>query len=112
MAKIATPTALKIKNGGRKRNPYGGVEPTPKLEDDVLTYVPQYLSEHAKSAWRYVAKYLKAADMVTKVDMLALELLCEAYAEKMKARAELKKQGYFYETVGRSGTKMHRQSPA
>jgi P27 family predicted phage terminase small subunit len=51
--------------------------------------------------------------VLTEADTLALEMLCESYADYLTARAELKEIGSnYYETTTKDGSIMHRLHPA
>ena len=51
--------------------------------------------------------------VLTEADALALEVMCEAYADFLAARRELGAFGSnYYETTNQSGSKMYRAHPA
>jgi P27 family predicted phage terminase small subunit len=70
------------------------------------------VSDKAHQAWGHVVAVLDDMGVLTRADVMALELLCEAYADYLGARDALKAFGSnYYETEGRNGT-MRRAHPA
>lgn len=83
----------------------------PKLPREIPS-PPAHLSDRAKSAWGYVSALLDEMGALTRVDGLAIEGLCEAYAELCAAREALRERGSTtYETLNQSGSVMHRAYP-
>jgi P27 family predicted phage terminase small subunit len=71
------------------------------------------MSDKARETWGYVSGLLDRMGILTEVDAVALEMLCEAYADYLKARDDLDAFGSnYYETVNQSGGVMHRAHPA
>lgn len=62
-------------------------EPKPKK---AAPDMPSWLSVKAKRAWPIVVKLLGDMGVLTKADGIALELLCESYADYLSARGALK----------------------
>jgi P27 family predicted phage terminase small subunit len=74
---------------------------------------PAHVSDKARETWGYVSALLDGMGVLTKVDAVALEMLCEAYADYLTSRAELEAFGSnYYETVNQTGGVMHRAHPA
>lgn len=71
------------------------------------------MSDRGREAWGYVSGLLDRMGILSEVDAVALELLCESYADYLAARAELKAFGSeTYATETASGDKMYRSHPA
>jgi P27 family predicted phage terminase small subunit len=72
------------------------------------------MSDKARETWAYVSGLLDQIGILNSVDALALEMMCEAYADYLGARRELEQLGSnYYETINRqSGATMHRAHPA
>ncbi|WLB84896.1 MULTISPECIES: phage terminase small subunit P27 family [Bradyrhizobium] len=71
------------------------------------------MSDKARETWGYVTGLLDRMGVLTEADGVALEMLCEAYADFLAARAELKNVGSeYYETSTASGDTMYRVHPA
>jgi P27 family predicted phage terminase small subunit len=71
------------------------------------------MSDKARETWGYVSGILDRMGVLTEADALALELLCEAYADYLSARAEIDDFGSnYYTTVSQAGGVMHRSHPA
>jgi P27 family predicted phage terminase small subunit len=104
------PTHLKLVAGNPGRRKLNHDEPKPRRG---IPKVPAHLSDKARETWGYVAGVLDRMGVLTEADTLALEMLCEAYADYLTARAELKALGSnYYETVTKDGSVMHRSHPA
>ena len=73
------PTALKIISGNPGKRPLPENEPKPKLLKSLRA--PGSLSPQARKYWRVVVKQLSAAKIITELDVPALILYCEAYAQ-------------------------------
>jgi P27 family predicted phage terminase small subunit len=71
------------------------------------------LSEKARAAWDHLAPMLDRMGVLTEADELALQLLCEAYADYRAAREVLQALGSnYYETTTQTGGTMYRLHPA
>ena len=109
MARPRTPTRLKVVKGTAQPCRTNKAEPTP-AEGEPLR--PAHLTAKAKVTWRAVVPVLEEMRILTVADGLALEGLCEAYAELCTARAVLKKRGartYSFET--KAGETVFRSYP-
>jgi P27 family predicted phage terminase small subunit len=105
-----TPTHLKLVKGNPGRRPLNESEPTPRRERPGA---PAHISDKAREAWGYVSGLLDRIGVLTEVDAIALEMLCEAYADYIAACAALKAFGSnYYQTVSNEGSVMHRAHPA
>jgi len=104
------PTHLKIVKGDHHKSRINTSEPKPcrgKVD------APSHMSAKAKQAWGYVSTMLDDMGVLTKADAIGLECLCEAYADYLDARQELKVLGSnYYETTTEKGSTLHRLHPA
>jgi len=74
---------------------------------------PAHASDKARETWGYVCGILEDMGILTTTDALAIEMLCEAYADFVAAARTLKDFGSdFYETVNEGGATMYRAHPA
>lgn len=74
---------------------------------------PAHMSGKARETWGYVSGLLDRMGIAADADALALELLCEAYADFLSASMILTGLGSdFYETTNQAGDKMYRAHPA
>jgi P27 family predicted phage terminase small subunit len=104
------PTHLRVVGGNAGKRPLNKSEPKPARERPSP---PSHVSDKARETWGYVTGILDDMGVLTKADAMAVEVLCEAYADHIAARAALKDFGSsYYETVSESGSVMHRAHPA
>jgi P27 family predicted phage terminase small subunit len=105
-----TPTHLKLVRGNPGKRPLNESEPKPTRERPSA---PAHLSDRAREAWGYVSGVLDRMGILTEADTIAVEMLCEAYADYLEARETLKKYGSnYYETTSAKGGTMLRSHPA
>ena len=106
-----SPTQLKLVRGNPGKRPIRAAgEPKP---GHTLPEAPVHLSARAKAAWGQIAPILSRMGVLTEADAVALELLCEAYADYSEARDELRAFGSnYYETTTQTGATMRRLYPA
>jgi P27 family predicted phage terminase small subunit len=105
-----TPTHLKLVKGNPGRRPLNRKEPKPRRSRPSP---PLHLSEKARETWGYTTALLDRMGVLTEADGIALEMLSEAYADFLAAKAELKAVGSdYYQTSTASGDAMHRIHPA
>ena len=78
MANRAKPTALKIAQGNPGRRAINKTEPKPTAGAPAC---PDWLDARAKSAWANIVPELLAVGVLTVADGMALQQLCEAYAD-------------------------------
>ncbi len=81
------PNALKKLRGSRYVN-----EHEPPV-DDGKPACPSYLSDEAKTVWRYHAANLHAADLLKKTDRDTFAGYCEAVADFRRATEQLQREG-------------------
>lgn len=104
------PSHLRLVTGNPGKRPVNAREPKPKRERPSA---PAHVSDKARETWGYVVSLLDDMGVLTKPDVMAVELLCEAYADYLASRVALRDFGSnYYETVNQSGGVMHRAHPA
>ena len=93
------PTQIKRLKGNPGGRPLNKAEPKPLNE---MPRAPSWMSLAAKRQWRRVAKPLHECGLLTKIDGLALAMLCETYAQFIEARLEVEKRGpWFFSEDGK-----------
>jgi len=90
MPQIAQPTKLKELRGNPGRRPLPTNEPTPPDEKPIA---PAWLSEYAKTEWRYIVPKLYDLGLATKIDRAELAAYCEAFAKFREATEALQREG-------------------
>jgi len=88
MGRRAKPTAVKELTGNPGHRPLPKDEPKPKVG---LPAAPAHLSGTAKRVWKVLGDELVRIGVAAQTDVMAFEVLCEAYATYVKAKGELKK---------------------
>lgn len=80
------PTALKVIEGnrGKRATPVG--EPDPDYLNDLTP--PAWMPAHIAAVWSEIAPHLRAAKVLTVLDVPMLEQLCDAVAEFRQAAIE------------------------
>src|SRR4051812_11571658 len=105
-----TPSHLHLVRGNPGHRPLNSKEPKP---DRGAPVAPGHMSDKASQTWAIVSPILDRMGVLTEADGLALEVLCEAYADFLSARATLDEFGsHYYTTTSESGSIMHRPHPA
>ncbi len=84
MGRPRTPSVLKQIAGTDRADRRNGKEPEPDLLDDLQP--PSHLDERAAVVWRQLAPMLRRAQVLTVMDVLALEMLCNAVADYRSVR--------------------------
>ena len=72
---------------------------------------PRWMPGAGRAAWRYYAPLLARLRILTRVDVVALEVLCVTYAEWRSAVTALRKHGQTYESVTEGGGVIVRKRP-
>lgn len=109
MGRPRTPTHLKLVKGTAQPCRTNKREPKP---EKARPSAPAHLSDKARETWGYVSGLVERMGVLTGADGLALEGLCESYAELLAARAALKAHGTLsYETTSATGGMMVRAYP-
>ncbi len=85
------PTKIKKITGNRGKRPLNDSEPapTPMVDKDP----PEYLDTLAASKWRELVPPLEALGILSTVDGLALEALCNSYSLYVQACEKVKEEG-------------------
>jgi P27 family predicted phage terminase small subunit len=84
------PSVVKLVEGNPGKRPINDKEPKPP---DGKPTCPAHMSKGAKSAWRKLSPVLHEAGLLTKLDGMALETLCETYSKWLDANEKLYKEG-------------------
>jgi P27 family predicted phage terminase small subunit len=100
MGRPSKPTALKVVQGNAGKRPLNKREPKPKADRPRC---PPHLSPKAKTAFKNVSNLLADMGVLTIADGMALEMLCDAYAEWRDLRKAVESHGATYTTTGTSG---------
>ena len=79
MARPTKPTALKLVHGNKGKRALNKSEPDPEYLSDLTA--PEYLSASAAKVWDEVVPNLRAALLLTKVDVPMLAMGCNAIAQ-------------------------------
>jgi P27 family predicted phage terminase small subunit len=102
VARPRTPTALKLIRGTAQPCRTNPREPR-SLKGKPKP--PEHLSERARTAWDSVTGLLADMNVLSKADGLALECLCESYAEMLWARERIRQyKSPTYRQVSRKET--------
>ncbi len=102
------PTALKLVQGNPGKRAPNKNEPKPKA---LRPKVPAYLNPKAKTAFKNVSDLLEDMGVLTIADGMALEMMCNAYAEWRDLRKVIDKEGSTYKTLGTSGDEVIKARP-
>ena len=93
MANRAKPTAIKVLAGNPGKGKICKTEPKPRFGAPAC---PDWLNARAKSAWANVVPELLSVGVLTIADGLALQQLCEAYADWKEACEIIGREGITY----------------
>ena len=92
------PTPLKLVAGNPGKRKLNAKEPKPKRQ---IPSCPAYLSDVAKVSWGRLSVMLDRLGVLTEADALALERLCDCYAEILLCRDVIEEKGRVYSSVRR-----------
>lgn len=84
MARPVKPTALKLIEGNRGKRALNKKEPDAEYLDDLTA--PAHLTADAKKVWAVAAPLLRKSNVLTVLDVFALEMLCNAVVDYRKAQ--------------------------
>lgn len=84
------PTAVQRTRGNPGKRSLNNGEPQPAGK---LPAAPKHLSGEARKAWTAFAKQLTEAGIATRIDAVALELLCASYATYLEAAENVRQYG-------------------
>jgi P27 family predicted phage terminase small subunit len=101
MGRPRKPTALKLVAGTDRADRRNGAEPEPMLLDNLAP--PAHLSPRSAAVWGELAAVLRRNLLLTELDVVAFELLCDAVADYRQARAE---RGDSFVTSSHKGSQM------
>lgn len=91
------PTHLKVVSGNPGKRALNKREPKPKR---VIPSCPEHLSTASKVAWGKLCVLLDRMGVLTEADALALERLCDCYAEILECRELIERDGRTYSSTG------------
>jgi P27 family predicted phage terminase small subunit len=103
-----TPTALKKATGNPGKRALNKNEP--QLAPGIPT-PPEHLTDDARRAWFGLCHLLHSMGVLAKADAMALERLCETYAEVVELTANIKAKGRTQVVETESGAEFERQRP-
>jgi P27 family predicted phage terminase small subunit len=86
MSRPKKPTALKLVAGTDRADRRNGGEPEPMLLNDLAP--PAHLSPKSAAVWEELAGMLRRNQVLTEMDVVAFEMLCDAVADYRHTRAE------------------------
>lgn len=95
------PTRLKLLANTWRADRAVPHEPEPKAG---IPRAPKHLSKGARAAWPKFAKLLNDMGVLSVADGIALERVCETYAETVTARRTLDAAGWYTTVATKSGT--------
>ena len=104
MARPRKPTSLKLVQGTNRADRTNGGEPEPMLLTDLTP--PKHLDARAAAVWVELAPMLRRLQLLTEMDTLALEMLCNSVADYRLAR---EKTGEDFVTWSHKGSQMLNQ---
>jgi P27 family predicted phage terminase small subunit len=81
------PTALHLVAGNPGKRGLNHGEPEPALLNDLEP--PAHLTEAAAGVWRQVAPMLRRLQVLTELDVISLEMMCDFIADYRHARKQL-----------------------
>lgn len=88
MSRNPKPTALKLIEGNRGKRPLNKREPDAAYLDNLAP--PAHLSDNAKKVWEVAAPILRESKVLTVMDVISLELLCNAVVDYRLAQEATK----------------------
>lgn len=103
------PTVLKLVAGNPGKRAINKREPKPRRE---VPSCPAHLSDVSKVAWGRLTVLLDRMGVLTEADALALERLCDCYAEILECRELIARDGRTYTTQTAQGDTLIKANPA
>lgn len=103
------PTHLKVVTGNPGKRKLNDQEPKPPRE---VPSPPEYLTDWGKMAWVKVSLLLDGMGVLTTADSLALERLCDIYADILQLRETIAIEGRTYTTKTQMGDFLIKANPA
>lgn len=102
------PTHLKVVTGNPGKRKLNDKEPMPERE---IPSPPSHLTDWGKVAWVKLTMLLDGMGILTVADTLALERLCDIYADILQLRITIAEEGRTY-TVQTEGGFLIKANPA
>lgn len=90
------PTHLKVVSGNPGKRAINKKEPKPRK---VVPSCPEHLSKASAVAWGKLCVLLDRMGVLTEADALALERLCDCYAEILECRELIARDGRTYSSI-------------
>ena len=103
------PTHLKIVSGNPGKRAINKREPQPRRE---IPSCPAHLGDASKVAWGRLVEMLDRIGILTEGDALALERLCDCYADILACRELVERDGRTYTTTTAQGDTLIKGNPA
>ena len=103
------PTHLKIVAGNPGKRSINRREPTPRRE---IPSCPAHLGDAAKVAWGRLVEMLDRIGVLTEGDSMALERLCDCYADILACRELIERDGRTYTVMTAQGDTLIKGNPA
>ncbi|EMA1799431.1 phage terminase small subunit P27 family [Cronobacter turicensis] len=103
------PTHLKVVTGNPGKRALNKNEPKPARE---IPSPPSHLTDWGKTAWGKLTVLLDGMGVLTVADSLALERLCDLYAEILQLRQIVDIEGRTYTTKTQMGDFLIKANPA
>jgi len=104
------PVELKLIDGTYRPDRANTAAPRPVRTSTMSA--PKHLSPRARKQWTAVVKMLDSLGVLTVADAMAVESLCETYADLVEARIAIRDAGGpSYEATTKAGGTMYRARP-
>ncbi|HGN0868484.1 TPA: P27 family phage terminase small subunit, partial [Providencia alcalifaciens] len=103
------PTNLKLVTGNPGKRKLNDKEPKPRRE---IPSPPEHLTDWGKIAWAKLTLLLDGMGVLTIADSLALERLCDIYADILQLRDTIAIEGRTYTTKTQLGDFLIKAHPA
>lgn len=103
------PTKLKLVTGNPGKRKLNDKEPKPARE---IPSPPSHLTDWGKTAWGRLTVLLDGMGILTVADTMALERLCDLYAEILHLRQLIDIEGRTYTTKTQMGDFLIKANPA
>lgn len=104
-----TPSALKLVTGNPGKRPLNKKEPKPRTKVPVC---PPHLDAKGKTVWKKLCTLLRRMGVMTEADGLALERLCDCYADILACRDLIERDGRTYTTIDQNANTLIKNNPA
>lgn len=98
MARPTKPTHLKLVEGNKGKRALNNHEPDPAYLNDLTA--PTWLPDHVQAVWNEIAPKLRAAKVLTELDIPALEAGCVAISNYRRLTIEIDDKFTVYNSKG------------